>query len=118
MMQSNQNQDSAVNSAAAVLIGRTGGLSLMERDILHYTYSEFIPGTRDDCMYLEEAYRVFTWEKGHIEYVAFTRCFIDFAVKLHGAVRAYQCRLGETTPQLCLRGLQFRYAAEYRKSRG
>ncbi|MBE6560211.1 MAG: hypothetical protein E7662_03730 [Ruminococcaceae bacterium] len=109
------NTGSVYATRQAILARSLCNYSPVERDILHYTYSEFIPGTRDDCMYLEEAYRVFTWEKGHIEYVAFTHCFIDFAVKLHGAVRAYQCRLGETTPQLCLRGLQFRYAAEYRK---
>jgi len=115
MMQANWNQDSAVNSSAAMLIGRTGGLSLMERDILHYTYSEFIPGTRDDCVYLEEAHRVFTWEKAPIEYFVFERCFADFAVRLHSAQLIHQCKLGETTPQPCLRGLQFCYAAEYRK---
>ncbi len=111
-----RNDTRSVYAAEQAILPRNGGsLPLVEQDILHYVHTQFIPGTRDDCVYLDEAHRVFTWEKGHIEYAAFVPRFTGFAEKLHGAKIIYQCRLGETPPQLCLRGLQFRCAAEYRK---
>ncbi len=109
------NTGSVYATRQAILARSLCNYSPVEQDILQYVHTQFTPGTRKDCVYLEEAYRVFTWEKTCIEYAAFVPRFIDFAEKLHGAKITFECRPGETMPQLCLRGLQFRYAAEYRK---